>query len=141
MTKKENVVNDPIALVAEKGKGKSVRYSSSSKRSDDSEEESDDEMEKEMMMDNLLSVANNFRKKFYNRPGSNNRRMSSKPRAYEDRERYIPRQNDRYDINKSSRHEGRDDRQYEDRYSRASERKEFPDKIVERKEVDSRKFD
>ena len=112
LKKKDNPVTDPIELVADKGK--TLRYSSSSRRSDVSEGESEDDTEKEIMMENLLTVANNFTKKFYNRPGSNNRRLSSKPRAYDDREKYIPRQTDRYDRYRSciydNRYDTRDDR-------------------------------
>ena len=106
LKKRDNPVNDPIAMMADMG---GVRYSSSSRRSEVSEGKSEDEMEKNIMMENLLSVANNFSKKFYNKPGSNNRRLSSKPRAYDDRERYIPLQSDRYDRNRSSRYESRNE--------------------------------
>ena len=63
----------------------------------------DDEEDAEIMMENLLSLANNFRKKFYKKPGSNSRRFSSKLRGYEDRERYAPRQTDRYRPNRYER--------------------------------------
>ena len=136
LKKKVNPVNDPIALVADKGN--TIRYLSSSRRSDVSEGEFEDEMEKEIMMENLLSVASNFRNKFYNKLGSNNRRMSSKPRAYEDKDRYI-RQSDRYDSNTLNRYDYKYDRQYEDIYVRSSERKKMGDQIVERKEIEPRK--
>ena len=69
--KKNNSVKDPIALVAEKGK--EVRYTSSHRRAETSEGESDDDEDAEIMMENLLSLANNFRKKFYNKPSPNSR--------------------------------------------------------------------
>ena len=42
-------------------------------------------------------------------------------------------------MNRPSRYESKDDRQYEDRYVRASERKEMGDKRIERKVVEPRK--
>ena len=114
MKKKHDPVKDPIALVAEKGK--EVRYTSSHRRIEIYEGESDDDEDTKIMMENLFSITNNFRKKFYNKPCSNNRRMSSKPRGYGERERYTPRQNDRYRPNRYER----DDQQYEDRYARPS---------------------
>ena len=87
--KKSTPSIDPIALVAEKGK--EVRHGSSHRKEETSDGESDDEEDAEIMMENLLSLANNFRKKFYKKPGSNSRRFSSKPRGYEERERYASR--------------------------------------------------
>ena len=132
--KKNNPVKDLIALVAEKGI--EVKYTSSHRRSDISEGESDDDTDAEIMMENFLSLANNFRKKFYKKPGSNSRWMSSKPRGYDDKERYTPRQNDRY---RPSRYE-RDDQQYEDRYARSFERKETVEKRFEKKDSEEKKI-
>ena len=76
-----------------------------------------------------------MKKMFYKKPGSNSRRFSSKPRGYEERERYAPRQTDRY---RPSRYE-RDEHEYEDRYARSSDRRERSDKKVERKDSDEKK--
>ena len=89
----------------------------------------------EIMMENLLTLANNFTKKFYKKPGSNSRRMSSNPRGYEERERYTLRQNDRY---RPSKYE-RDGQQYEDRYARSSDRRKGVRKGLKRKIVKRRK--
>ena len=91
-------------------------------------------------MENLLTLANNFRKKFYKKLGSNSRRMSFKPRGYDERERYTLRQNDQY---RPSRYE-RDDQQYEDRnerdrYARSSDRKERSEKRFETKDSEEKK--
>ena len=86
-------------------------------------------------MENLLSLANNFRKKFYKKPGSNSRRFSSKPIRYEERERYPPGQTDR---TRSSRYE-RDEQEYEDQYARSSDRRDRSEKKIERKENDDKK--
>ena len=101
--KKSNPVKDPIALVADKGK--EVRHTSSHRRVETFEGESDDDEDAEIMMQNLLSLANNFRKNFYKKPGSNSRCFSSKPRGYEDKERYASRQTERYQPNRYNRDE------------------------------------
>ena len=69
--KKNNPGKEPITLVAEKGK--EVRYTSSHRRVETSEGESDEHEDAEIMMENFLSLANNFKKKFYKKPGSNSR--------------------------------------------------------------------
>ena len=126
-------MKDQIALVAEKRK--EVRYTSSHRRTEISEGESDDDEDAEIMMENLLSLANNFRKKFYKKPDSNSRRMSSKPRGYDERERYTPRQNDTYRPNRFER----DDQQYEDRYARPSGRKEMVVKRFQKTDSEEKK--
>ena len=113
--KKSTPCKDPIALVADKGK--EVRHRSSHRREETSEGESDNEKDADIMMENLLSLENNFRKKFYKKSSSNSRRFSSKPRGYEERERYAQRQTDR---NRPSRYE-RDEHEYEDRYAHSSD--------------------
>ena len=131
--KKSTRSTDPIVLVA--NKGKEVRHGSSHHRVETSEGESDDDEDAEIMMENLLSLENNFRKKFYKKPGSNSRRFSSKPRGYEEKERYAPRQNDRY----RPRRYQRDDLKYEDKYARSSDRRERSEKKVEKKDSDEKK--
>ena len=131
--KKNNPVKDLIALVPDKGK--EVRYTSSQRRVETSEGESNNDEDPEIMMENLLTLANNFTKKFYKKPGSNSRRMSSNPRGYEERERYTLRQNDRY---RPSKYE-RDGQQYEDRYARSSDRRKGVRKGLKRKIVKRRK--
>ena len=131
--KKSTPSKDTIALMPDKGK--EVRYGSSHHRPETFERESDDDEDAEIMMQNLLSLANNFRKKFYKKPGSNSRRFSSKPRGYEDRERYAPRQTDRY---RPSRYK-KDDHEYEDKYARSSDRRERSEKKVEKKDNDEKK--
>ena len=108
---------------------------SSHRRVETSEGESDDDEDTEIMMENLLSLANNFRKKFYEKPGSNSRRFSSKSRGNKDRERYAPRQTDRYRL---SRYE-RDDQEYEDRYARSSDRRDKSEKNFDKKEGEEKK--
>jgi len=75
-----------------------------------------------------------MKKMFYKKPGSNSRRFSSKPRGYEERERYAPRHTDRYRPNRYER----DEHEYEDRYARSSDRRERSEKKVERKDSDEK---
>ena len=133
MKKKSTPSKDPIAFMADKGK--EVRHASSHRRVETSEGESDDDEDEKIMMENLLSLANNFIKKFYKKPGSNSRRFSSKPRGYGDRERYAPRQTKRY---RSNRYD-RDGQEYEDRYARSSDRRERSEKKFEKKESEEKK--
>ena len=60
--------------------------------------------------------------------------MSQKPRAYDESDRYTPRQNDRYIPNRYER----DDQQYEDRYARASEWNERFEKRVKKIDVEEK---
>ena len=82
---------EPIALVADRDKqvrmkassfrqrSRNTRFSEDERRLDGYELDSDDDMKKDIMMDILLSVTNDFRRKFYNNSGSYSGGFSFKP--------------------------------------------------------------
>ena len=133
---------EPIALVADRDKqvrmkassfrqrSRNTRFSDNERRSNGSELDSKDEIKKEIMMDNLLRVTNDFRRKLCNNSGSKDKRFSSKPRPFQDRNRYSPRQPKRYDRNRSIRDRSNryDEHQYEDQYERDSDWKDYEER-------------
>ncbi|KAJ9547168.1 hypothetical protein OSB04_019711 [Centaurea solstitialis] len=84
--KKEKAVEETLALMTERKKGKSVSKKGKSKMfevaNEDTDEESVDE-ERDLMFQSLLTLTEAYRKKYYNKPTSNNnRRFSSRGRNF-----------------------------------------------------------
>ncbi|KAJ9561591.1 hypothetical protein OSB04_006751 [Centaurea solstitialis] len=79
--KKEKAEQESLALLTERKKGKSVIKKGKAKvfEVDDyeDEEESEDE-ERDLMFQSLLTLTEAYRKKYYNKPSSNNRRFASR---------------------------------------------------------------
>ncbi|KAJ9548445.1 hypothetical protein OSB04_020988 [Centaurea solstitialis] len=82
--KKEKSEADSMALLAEKEKAKKKGRKGKAKvlevfeDEEEEDEEEYDEDEKEQMLQSLLSLTEAYKKKYYNRPGSNNRRFSTR---------------------------------------------------------------
>ncbi|KAJ9561586.1 hypothetical protein OSB04_006746 [Centaurea solstitialis] len=83
--KKEKAEQESLALLTERKKGKSVIKKGKAKvfevDDDEDEEESEDE-ERDLMFQSLLTLTEAYRKKYYNKPSSNNRRFASRGRNF-----------------------------------------------------------
>ncbi|KAJ9536524.1 hypothetical protein OSB04_un000276 [Centaurea solstitialis] len=83
--KKEKAEQESLALLTERKKGKSVIKKGRAKvfevDDDEDEEESEDE-ERDLMFQSLLTLTEAYRKKYYNKPSSNNRRFASRGRNF-----------------------------------------------------------
>ncbi|KAJ9561548.1 hypothetical protein OSB04_006708 [Centaurea solstitialis] len=81
--KKEKAEQESLALLTERKKGKGVIKKGKAKvfevDDDEDEEESEDE-ERDLMFQSLLTLTEAYRKKYYNKPSSNNRRFASRGR-------------------------------------------------------------
>ncbi|KAJ9536523.1 hypothetical protein OSB04_un000275 [Centaurea solstitialis] len=81
--KKEKAEQESLALLTERKKGKGVIKKGKTKvfevDDDEDEEESEDE-ERDLMFQSLLTLTEAYRKKYYNKPSSNNRRFASRGR-------------------------------------------------------------
>ncbi|KAJ9539039.1 hypothetical protein OSB04_031772 [Centaurea solstitialis] len=83
--KKEKAEEESLALLSERNKGKSAIKKGKSKVfevvDDEDDEESEDE-ERDLMFQSLLTLTEAYRKKYYSKPNSNNRRFSSRGRGF-----------------------------------------------------------
>ncbi|KAJ9545265.1 hypothetical protein OSB04_024972 [Centaurea solstitialis] len=83
--KKEKAEQESLALLTERKKGKSVIKKGKAEvfevDDDEDEEESEDE-ERDLMFQSLLTLTEAYRKKYYNKPSSNNRRFASRGRNF-----------------------------------------------------------
>ncbi|KAJ9544193.1 LOW QUALITY PROTEIN: hypothetical protein OSB04_023900 [Centaurea solstitialis] len=83
--KKEKAEEESLALLSERKKGKSAMKKGKSKvfevLDDEDDEESEDE-EMDLMFQSLLTLTEAYRKKYYSKPNSNNRRFSSRGRGF-----------------------------------------------------------
>ncbi|KAJ9562631.1 hypothetical protein OSB04_007791 [Centaurea solstitialis] len=129
--KKEKSEADSMALLAEKDKAKKKVKKGKAKvleAFEDEEEEDEDEYdedERDQMLQSLLSLTEAYKKKYYNRSGSNNRRFSTRGgRGY----------NKNY-MQSSQGYPPRVENQYVDRYATKKEEvvKDTPEKTEERK--------
>ncbi|KAJ9539060.1 hypothetical protein OSB04_031793 [Centaurea solstitialis] len=82
--KKEKTEADNMALLAEKEKAKKKVRKGKAKvlevfeEEEEEDEEEYDEDERDQMLQSLLSLTEAYKKKYYNKPGSNNRRFSTR---------------------------------------------------------------
>ncbi|KAJ9542485.1 hypothetical protein OSB04_028991 [Centaurea solstitialis] len=129
--KKEKSEADSMALLAEKEKAKKKVKKGKAKVlevfEDEEEEDEDeyDEDERDQMLQSLLSLTEAYKKKYYNRSGSNNRRFSTRGgRGY-----------NRNYMQSSQGYPPRVENQYVDRYATKKEEvvKDTPEKTEERK--------
>ncbi|KAJ9542143.1 hypothetical protein OSB04_028649 [Centaurea solstitialis] len=129
--KKEKSEADSMALLAEKEKAKKKVKKGKAKVLEvfeDEEEEGEDEYdedERDQMLQSLLSLTEAYKKKYYNRSGSNNRRFSTRGgRGY-----------NRNYMQSSQGYPPRVENQYVDRYATKKEEvvKDTPEKTEERK--------
>ncbi|KAJ9542881.1 hypothetical protein OSB04_029387 [Centaurea solstitialis] len=129
--KKEKSEADSMALLAEKEKAKKKVKKGKTKVlevfEDEEEEDEDeyDEDERDQMLQSLLSLTEAYKKKYYNRSGSNNRRFSTRGvRGY-----------NRNYMQSSQGYPPRVENQYVDRYATKKEEvvKDTPEKTEERK--------
>ncbi|KAJ9538687.1 hypothetical protein OSB04_031420 [Centaurea solstitialis] len=129
--KKEKSEADSMALLAEKEKAKKKVKKGKDKVlevfEDEEEEDEDeyDEDERDQMLQSLLSLTEAYKKKYYNRSGSNNRRFSTRGgRGY-----------NRNYMQSSPGYPPRVENQYVDRYATKKEEvvKDTPEKTEERK--------
>ncbi|KAJ9547204.1 LOW QUALITY PROTEIN: hypothetical protein OSB04_019747 [Centaurea solstitialis] len=129
--KKEKSEADSMALLAEKEKAKKKVKKGKAKVlevfEDEEEEDEDeyDEDERDQMLQSLLSLTEAYKKKYYNRSGSNNRRFSTRGgRGY-----------NRNYVQSSQGYPPRVENQYVDRYATKKEEvvKDTPEKTEERK--------
>ncbi|KAJ9539166.1 hypothetical protein OSB04_031899 [Centaurea solstitialis] len=129
--KKEKSEADSMALLAEKEKAKKKVKKGKAKVlevfEDEEEEEEDeyDEDERDQMLQSLLSLTEAYKKKYYNRSGSNNRRLSTRGgRGY-----------NRNYVQSSQGYPPRVENQYVDRYATKKEEvvKDTSEKTEERK--------
>ncbi|KAJ9561381.1 LOW QUALITY PROTEIN: hypothetical protein OSB04_006541 [Centaurea solstitialis] len=83
--KKEKAEEESLALLSERKKGKSAIKKGKSKvfevLDDEDNEESEDE-ERDLMFQSLLTLTKAYRKRYYSKPNSNNRRFSSRGRGF-----------------------------------------------------------
>ncbi|KAJ9557105.1 hypothetical protein OSB04_011719 [Centaurea solstitialis] len=130
--KKEKSEADSMALLAEKEKAKKKVKKGKAKVlevfEDEEEEDEDeyDEDERDQMLQSLLSLTEAYKKKYYNRSGSNNRRFSTRGgRGY-----------NRNYMQSSQGYPPRGENQYVDRYATKKEEvvKDTPEKTEERKD-------
>ncbi|KAJ9544283.1 hypothetical protein OSB04_023990 [Centaurea solstitialis] len=81
----EKAEEESLALLSERMKGKNVIKKGKSKvfevADDENDEESEDE-ERDLMFQSLLTLTEAYRKKYYGKPSSNNRRFSSRGRIF-----------------------------------------------------------
>ncbi|KAJ9541622.1 hypothetical protein OSB04_028128 [Centaurea solstitialis] len=129
--KKEKSEADSMALLAEKEKAKKKVRKGKAKVlevfEDEEEEDEDeyDEDENDQMLQSLLSLTEAYKKKYYNRSGSNNRRFSTRGgRGF-----------NRNYMQSSQGYPPRVENQYVDRYATKKEEvvKDTPEKIEEKK--------
>ncbi|KAJ9551848.1 hypothetical protein OSB04_015893 [Centaurea solstitialis] len=129
--KKEKSEADSMALLAEKEKAKKKVRKGKAKVlevfEDEEEEDEDeyDEDEKDQMLQSLLSLTEAYKKKYYNRSGSNNRRFSTRGgRGF-----------NRNYMQSSQGYPSRVENQYVDRYATKKEEvvKDTPEKTEEKK--------
>ncbi|KAJ9542398.1 hypothetical protein OSB04_028904 [Centaurea solstitialis] len=129
--KKEKSEADSMALLAEKEKAKKKIRKGKAKVlevfEDEEEEDEDeyDEDERDQMLQSLLSLTEAYKKKYYNRSGSNNRRVSTRGgRGF-----------NRNYMQSSQGYPPRVENQYVDRYATKKEEvvKDTPEKTEEKK--------
>ncbi|KAJ9544387.1 hypothetical protein OSB04_024094 [Centaurea solstitialis] len=129
--KKEKTEADNMALLAEKEKAKKKVRKGKAKVlevfEDEEEEDEDeyDEDEKDQMLQSLLSLTEAYKKKYYNRSGSNNRRFSTRGgRGF-----------NRNYMQSSQGYPPRVEKEYVDRYATKKEEvvKDTPEKTEEKK--------
>ncbi|KAJ9536618.1 hypothetical protein OSB04_un000219 [Centaurea solstitialis] len=83
--KKEKAEEESLALLTDKKKGKNVIKKGKAKVfevDDDEDEEGSEDEERDLMFQSLLTLTEAYRKKYYNRPSSNNRRFASRGRNF-----------------------------------------------------------
>ncbi|KAJ9541563.1 hypothetical protein OSB04_028069 [Centaurea solstitialis] len=83
--KKEKAEEESLALLIDKKKGKNVIKKGKAKVfevDDDEDEEGSEDEERDSMFQSLLTLTEAYRKKYYNRPSSNNRRFASRGRNF-----------------------------------------------------------
>ncbi|KAJ9536225.1 hypothetical protein OSB04_un000591 [Centaurea solstitialis] len=83
--KKEKAEEESLALLTDRKKGKNVIKKGKAKVfevDDDEEEEGSEDEERDLMFQSLLTLTEAYRKKYYNRPSSNNRRFASRGRNF-----------------------------------------------------------
>ncbi|KAJ9551588.1 hypothetical protein OSB04_015633 [Centaurea solstitialis] len=83
--KKEKTEEESLALLTEKKKGKNVIKKGKSKVfevDDDEDDEGSEDEERDLMFQSLLTLTEAYRKKYYNRPSSNNRRFVPRGRNF-----------------------------------------------------------
>ncbi|KAJ9566358.1 hypothetical protein OSB04_002324 [Centaurea solstitialis] len=83
--KKEKTEEESLALLTKRKKGKNVIKKGKSKVfevDDDEDDEGSEDEERDLMFQSLLTLTEAYRKKYYNRPSSNNRRFASRGRNF-----------------------------------------------------------
>ncbi|KAJ9544703.1 hypothetical protein OSB04_024410 [Centaurea solstitialis] len=129
--KKENTEADTMALLAEKEKAKKKVRKGKAKvlevfeDEEEEDEEEYDEDEKDQMLQSLLSLTEAYKKKYYNKSGSNNRRFSTRgARGF-----------NRNYMQSSQGYPPRVENQYVDRYATKKEEvvKDTPERTEEKK--------
>ncbi|KAJ9541717.1 LOW QUALITY PROTEIN: hypothetical protein OSB04_028223 [Centaurea solstitialis] len=83
--KKEKAEEESLALLTDKKKGKNVIKKVKAKVfevDDDEDDEGSEDEERDLMFQSLLTLIEAYRKKYYNRPSSNNRRFASRGRNF-----------------------------------------------------------
>ncbi|KAJ9538998.1 hypothetical protein OSB04_031731 [Centaurea solstitialis] len=83
--KKEKAEEESLALLTDRKKGKNVIKKGKAKVfevDDDEDEEGSEDEERDLMFQSLLTLTEAYRKKYYNRPSSNNRRFASRGRNF-----------------------------------------------------------
>ncbi|KAJ9566499.1 hypothetical protein OSB04_002465 [Centaurea solstitialis] len=83
--KKEKAEEKSLALLTERKKGKNVIKKGKSKVfevDDNEDDEGSEDEERDLMFQSLLTLTEAYRKKYYNRPSSNNRRFASRGRNF-----------------------------------------------------------
>ncbi|KAJ9545484.1 hypothetical protein OSB04_025191 [Centaurea solstitialis] len=129
--KKEKTEADTIALLAEKEKAKKKVRKGKAKvlevfeDEEEEDEEEYDEDERDQMLQSLLSLTEAYKKKYYNKSGSNNRRFSTRGR----------RGFNRNYMQSSQGYPPRVENQYVDRYAAKKEEvvKDTPERTEEKK--------
>ncbi|KAJ9536644.1 hypothetical protein OSB04_un000193 [Centaurea solstitialis] len=83
--KKKKAEEESLPLLTDKKRGKNVIKKGKAKVfevDDDEDEEGSEDEERDLMFQSLLTLTEGYRKKYYNRPSSNNKRFASKGRNF-----------------------------------------------------------